>query len=119
MAKGQVHDIVGGSTCIPEIQKLLRDFNGKELNKSVNPDEAVAYGAGEAGTELQLLSGRRDDVIRAIHSFRQRLKDQRWPNTFLGCLSDSNQVLMLILQLVRIFSSNVIVFSCPGCHPVW
>ncbi|CAH1762662.1 9805_t:CDS:2, partial [Entrophospora sp. SA101] len=46
--KTQVHDIVlvGGSTRIPKIQKLLSDFfNGKELNKSINPDEAVAYGA--------------------------------------------------------------------------
>ena len=38
--------LVGGSTRIPRIQKLLQDFfNGKELNKSINPDEAVAYGA--------------------------------------------------------------------------
>jgi L1 cell adhesion molecule like protein len=38
--------LVGGSTRIPKLQKLLSDFfNGKELNKSVNPDEAVAYGA--------------------------------------------------------------------------
>uniref|UniRef100_A0A8C4ZV56 Uncharacterized protein n=1 Tax=Gadus morhua TaxID=8049 RepID=A0A8C4ZV56_GADMO len=44
MDKGQVHDIVlvGGSTRIPKIQKLLQDlFNGRELNKSINPDEAV------------------------------------------------------------------------------
>ncbi|KAG0443216.1 hypothetical protein HPB47_015170 [Ixodes persulcatus] len=43
-----VHDIVlvGGSTRIPKIQKLLQDFfNGKELNKSINPEEGVAYGA--------------------------------------------------------------------------
>jgi len=48
MDKGQIHDIVlvGGSTRIPKIQKLLSEFfNGKELNKSINPDEAVAYGA--------------------------------------------------------------------------
>jgi heat shock protein 1/8 len=38
--------LVGGSTRIPQIQKLLSDFfGGKELNKSINPDEAVAYGA--------------------------------------------------------------------------
>merc|ERR1711922_24432 len=46
--KNGIHDIVlvGGSTRIPKIQKLLQDyFNGKELNKSINPDEAVAYGA--------------------------------------------------------------------------
>ncbi|KAI8086381.1 70 kDa heat shock protein 3 [Halteromyces radiatus] len=48
MDKGQVHDIVlvGGSTRIPKIQKMVSDFfNGKEPNKSINPDEAVAYGA--------------------------------------------------------------------------
>merc|ERR1712170_185665 len=47
MDKSSIHDIVlvGGSTRIPKVQKLLSDFfNGKELNKSINPDEAVAYG---------------------------------------------------------------------------
>ncbi|EDK45466.1 Hsp70 ATPase ssa1 [Lodderomyces elongisporus] len=46
--KSQVEEIVlvGGSTRIPKVQKLVSDFfNGKELNKSINPDEAVAYGA--------------------------------------------------------------------------
>nr|CAG8489379.1 10519_t:CDS:2 [Entrophospora candida] len=46
--KAQVHEIVlvGGSTRIPKIQKMVSDFfNGKEPNKSINPDEAVAYGA--------------------------------------------------------------------------
>merc|ERR1711872_317723 len=45
MDKSSINDIVlvGGSTRIPKIQKLLQDFfNGKELNKSINPDEAVA-----------------------------------------------------------------------------
>merc|ERR1712198_124190 len=48
MDKSSIQDIVlvGGSTRIPKVQKLLQDFfNGKELNKSINPDEAVAYGA--------------------------------------------------------------------------
>merc|ERR1712133_357617 len=48
MDKSSIHDVVlvGGSTRIPKIQKLLSEFfNGKELNKSINPDEAVAYGA--------------------------------------------------------------------------
>ncbi|EGC31973.1 heat shock protein [Dictyostelium purpureum] len=46
--KKSIHEIVlvGGSTRIPKVQQLLQDFfNGKELNKSINPDEAVAYGA--------------------------------------------------------------------------
>lgn len=49
MDKAQIQDIilVGGSTRIPKIQKLLQDFfNGKDLSKGINPDEAVAYGAG-------------------------------------------------------------------------
>merc|ERR1712172_140549 len=48
MDKSSINEIVlvGGSTRIPKVQKLLSDlFNGKELNKSINPDEAVAYGA--------------------------------------------------------------------------
>lgn len=43
-----MHDIVlvGGSTRIPKVQSLLSDFfNGRELSKSINPDEAVAFGA--------------------------------------------------------------------------
>eukprot|EP01083_Nonionella_stella_P096762 272084_1 len=48
MSKSAVDEIVlvGGSTRIPKIQTMLSDFfNGKEPNKSINPDEAVAYGA--------------------------------------------------------------------------
>ncbi|CAG8830026.1 9022_t:CDS:2, partial [Racocetra persica] len=48
MDKNLVHEIilVGGSTRIPKVQKIISDFfNGKELNKSINPDEAVAFGA--------------------------------------------------------------------------
>merc|ERR1719493_223060 len=48
MSKNDVHEVVlvGGSTRIPKIQELLsKFFNGKELNKSIHPDEAVAWGA--------------------------------------------------------------------------
>merc|ERR1712013_632307 len=48
LGKSQIHDIVlvGGSTRVPKIQKMLTEyFNGKTLNHSINPDEAVAYGA--------------------------------------------------------------------------
>ena len=45
--------LVGGSTRIPKVQQLLQDFfNGKELNRGVNPDEAVAYGAAVQGGVL-------------------------------------------------------------------
>ncbi|KAJ1560973.1 70-kilodalton heat shock protein [Cladochytrium tenue] len=47
--------LVGGSTRIPKVQKLVSDyFNGKEPNKSINPDEAVAYGAA---VQAAILSG--------------------------------------------------------------
>ena len=62
--KGQVHDIVlmGGSTSIPKIQKLLQDFfGGKELNKSINPDEAVAYGAA---VQAAILSGDKSEKVQ-------------------------------------------------------
>jgi len=55
--KSNVHEIVlvGGSTRIPRIVKLVSDFfNGKEPNKSINPDEAVAYGAA---VQAAILSG--------------------------------------------------------------
>merc|ERR1711959_515391 len=62
--KNQLHEIVlvGGSTRIPKVQQLIKDFfNGKEPNKGINPDEAVAFGAavqggilsGEGGKETQ------------------------------------------------------------------
>ena len=57
VSKSQVDDIVlvGGSTRIPKVQELLSSyFNGKELNKGINPDEAVAYGAA---VQAAILSG--------------------------------------------------------------
>ncbi len=57
VSKSGVHEIVlvGGSTRIPKIQELLSSFfNGKELNKGINPDEAVAYGAS---VQAAILSG--------------------------------------------------------------
>ncbi|KAI9276431.1 heat shock 70 kDa protein, partial [Sporodiniella umbellata] len=52
LTKDKVDDIVlvGGSTRIPKVQKLLQDFfNGKKPSKGINPDEAVAYGAAVQG----------------------------------------------------------------------
>ena len=63
MDKSSVDDIVlvGGSTRIPKIQKLLSDFfNGKELNKSINPDEAVAYGAA---VQAAILTGETHESV--------------------------------------------------------
>ena len=64
--KGQIHDIVlvGGSTRIPKIQKLLQDFfGGKELNKSINPDEAVAYGAA---LQAAILNGDKSEEVQDL-----------------------------------------------------
>merc|ERR1711988_753931 len=55
MKKGDIDEmvLVGGSTRIPKVQQLLKDFfNGKEPNKGVNPDEAVAFGAAVQGGVL-------------------------------------------------------------------
>ena len=64
--KGSIHDIVlvGGTSRIPKIQTMLSSmFNGKELCKSVNPDEAVAYGAA---IQAHILSGNQDDKTKDL-----------------------------------------------------
>ena len=66
MSKSDVHDVilVGGTTRIPKIQSMLSEFfNGKELCKSVNPDEAVAYGAA---VQAAILSGSKDEAISEL-----------------------------------------------------
>ena len=63
LSKSKIDEVVlvGGSTRIPKIQNQLIDFfNGKSLNKSINPDEAVAYGAA---VQAALLSGVKDKKI--------------------------------------------------------
>lgn len=56
--------LVGGSTRIPKVQTLLSAlFGGKELSKSINPDEAVAYGAAVQGA---ILSGIRNDATNSL-----------------------------------------------------
>uniref|UniRef100_A0A1I8MDG6 Hsp70 protein n=1 Tax=Musca domestica TaxID=7370 RepID=A0A1I8MDG6_MUSDO len=64
--KNQIHDIVlvGGSTRIPKVQNLLQQFFcGKSLNLSINPDEAVAYGAA---IQAAILSGDKSSVIQDV-----------------------------------------------------
>ena len=65
-SKDQIHDIVlvGGSTRVPKVQQLLREyFNGKELCQSVNPDEAVAYGAA---VQAAILSGVKNETLESL-----------------------------------------------------
>ncbi|CAM8952270.1 unnamed protein product [Rhodiola kirilowii] len=66
MDKSDIHDvvIVGGSSRIPKVQQLLQDFfNGKELCKSINPDEAVAYGAA---VHAAILSGEGNEKVQDL-----------------------------------------------------
>jgi L1 cell adhesion molecule like protein len=66
MDKSAVHEVVlvGGSTRIPKVQQLLQDFfNGKELCKSINPDEAVAYGAA---VQAAILSGEGNEKVQDL-----------------------------------------------------
>ncbi|XP_049302577.1 heat shock protein 70-like [Bactrocera dorsalis] len=66
MDKNQIHDIVlvGGSTRIPKVQSLLQSFFcGKSLNLSINPDEAVAYGAA---VQAAILSGDKSSEIQDV-----------------------------------------------------
>ena len=66
MDKGTVNEVVlvGGSTRIPKVQQLLQDFfNGKELCKSINPDEAVAYGAA---VQAAILNGETHEKVQDL-----------------------------------------------------
>ncbi len=66
MDKSDIHEIVlvGGSTRIPKIQDMLsKHFNGKDLCKSINPDEAVAYGAA---IQAAVLSGNTNEKLNDI-----------------------------------------------------
>lgn len=66
MDKSKIDEVVlvGGSTRIPKVQQMLSDFfNGKELNKSINPDEAVAYGAA---VQAAILSGVKDESVQDL-----------------------------------------------------
>ena len=66
LEKSEIHEIVlvGGSTRIPKVQQLLEEFfEGKKLNKTINPDEAVAYGAA---VQAAILSGNRSAEIKDV-----------------------------------------------------
>lgn len=61
-SKSQIHDVVlvGGSTRIPKVIELITEFFGKEPNRSINPDEAVAYGAA---VQAAILTNQGDDAL--------------------------------------------------------
>lgn len=69
LQKKEIHEIVlvGGSTRIPKIQQLVKEFfNGKEPSRGINPDEAVAYGAA---VQAGVLSGEEDTGIFSFELF--------------------------------------------------
>lgn len=64
--KSQIQEVilVGGSTRIPKVREMLSEyFNGKQLNMSVNPDEAVAYGAS---VQAAIIAGDKSDVLSEL-----------------------------------------------------
>jgi len=66
LSKKEIDEIVlvGGSTRIPKIQQLIKDFfDGKEPNRGINPDEAIAYGAAVQGG---ILGGEADETTKGI-----------------------------------------------------
>ena len=66
MSKSQIDEVVlvGGSTRIPKIQSMVQEFfNGKEPNKSINPDEAVAYGAA---VQAAIMTNVKDENIEKL-----------------------------------------------------
>merc|ERR1712055_67657 len=66
LQKNEIHDVVlvGGSTRIPKVKNLLQDFfNGKELCNSVNPDEAVAFGAA---IQAAILKGDKSEAVQDL-----------------------------------------------------
>ena len=65
MSKDQIHDVVlvGGSTRIPKIRQMLKEYFGRDPKMDINPDEAVAYGAAVQGA---VLSGVEDETTNSL-----------------------------------------------------
>jgi heat shock 70kDa protein 1/2/6/8 len=66
LSKNDIHEIVlvGGSTRIPKVQQMISDFfNGKSLNISINPDEAIAYGSA---VQAAIITGEDNSNVRDL-----------------------------------------------------
>ena len=69
LSKGEIHDIVlvGGSSRIPKIIQMVQEYFNKEPNRSINPDEAVAYGAA---VQAAVIAGVNDEILNGIDYVR-------------------------------------------------
>ncbi len=139
--KGSVHEIVlvGGSTRIPKVQQLLRAFfNGKELNKTVNPDEAVAYGAAvQAGILARIDSEKTQGLlvldvvphslsIELAGGVATRLVDRNTPIPCMGSQTFSTYIDNLAGLFIQVYEGehqmtreNTLLgeFKLDGIHP--
>jgi len=78
MSKADIHEVVmvGGSTRVPKIRELVSSFfNGKKLNDSVHPDEAVAYGAA---VQAHILTAGKNSTDRTSELILPRSRNRWW-----------------------------------------
>ena len=105
--KSNIHEIVmvGGSTRIPKVQNLISEyFNGKDLCKSINPDEAVAYGAA---VQAAILSGDTNEktdslLLLDVAPLSSVLKPQRcYDKSYFKKHNNSHKTITNFLNLCR------------------
>ena len=102
MDKSSVHDVVlvGGSTRIPKVQKLLQNFfDGKELCKRINPDEAVAYGCA---VQAAILNGEGNMRVEKILCIDNTITGKRNNNTITDkCRLSKEKIKKLVQEAER------------------
>ncbi|KAJ0044667.1 hypothetical protein Pint_06291 [Pistacia integerrima] len=124
MDKSTVHDVVlvGGSTRIPKVQQLLQDFfNGKELCKKINPDEAVAYGAAVQAAILSgVWRGQREGSVMTVLIPRNTIISVKKERVFSTNSDSQRSVLIQIYEgeSTRTRDNNLLgIFELSGIPP--